>query len=144
MDTIVLGAGMVGVGTALALQQRGHAVILVDRTQPGRETSYGNAGIIQREAVQPYAFPRDIVTLARIASGISNDAHYHPGALWGVAPQLFRYGAASAPRQRGRGKTWTCAAMRQRRARANARRRTADRWRPRGKRSRGGSGAIPD
>ena len=99
MDTIVLGAGMVGVGTALALQQRGHAVILVDRTQPGRETSYGNAGIIQREAVQPYAFPRDIVTLARIASGISNDAHYHPGALWGVAPQLFRYWAASAPRR---------------------------------------------
>lgn len=98
MDVIVLGAGMVGVGSALALQQRGHAVTLVDRTGAGRETSYGNAGIIQREAVRPYAFPRDIITLARIATGISNDAHYHPGALWSVAPQLFRYWASSAPR----------------------------------------------
>lgn len=99
MEIIVLGAGMVGVGTALALQQRGNAVTLIDRTQPGRETSCGNAGIIQREAVQPYAFPRDIATLARIVSGKSNDAHYHVGALLRMAPQLFRYWASSAPRR---------------------------------------------
>mgnify|MGYP000054458480 CR=1 FL=1 len=99
MEIIVLGAGMVGVGTALALQQRGHAVTLIDRTQPGRETSYGNAGIIQREAVRPYAFPRDVATLARIVSGRSNDAHYHMGALSRMAPQLFRYWVSSAPRR---------------------------------------------
>ena len=99
MDIIVLGAGMVGVGTALSLQQRGHAVTLVDRAQPGRETSYGNAGIIQREAVRPYPFPRDVVTLARIATGISNDAHYHLGALGRIAPALWRYWSASAPRR---------------------------------------------
>ena len=97
MEIIVLGAGMVGVGTALALQQRGHAVILIDRSQAGRETSYGNAGIIQREAVQPYAFPRDLAILARIVTGRSNDAHYHLGALLRMAPQLFRYWVASAP-----------------------------------------------
>ncbi len=99
MEILVLGAGMVGVGTALALQQRGHAVTLIDRTQPGRETSYRNAGIIQREAVQPYAFPRDIATLARIVSAKSNDVHYHVGALWRMAPHLFRYWASSAPRR---------------------------------------------
>jgi D-amino-acid dehydrogenase len=97
METIVLGAGMVGVSTALALQQRGHAVTLVDRKAPGQETSYGNAGIIQREAVQPYAFPRSIATLARMATGISNDANYHWGALPRLAPALFTYWAASAP-----------------------------------------------
>ena len=48
-EVIVLGAGIVGVSTALALRQRGHAVCLIDRTAPGRETSYGNAGIIQRD-----------------------------------------------------------------------------------------------
>lgn len=97
METIVLGAGMVGVSTALALQQRGHAVTLIDRKAPGQETSYGNAGIIQREAVQPYAFPRNIATLARIATGLSNDAHYHWGAVLRLAPQLLGYWAASAP-----------------------------------------------
>ncbi len=54
-SAIVLGGGMVGVGTALHLQSRGWSVVLVDRKEPGRETSYGNAGIIQSEAVRPYA-----------------------------------------------------------------------------------------
>ena len=43
-DTIVLGAGMVGVGAALALQARGRDVVIVERRgEAGRETSYGNA-----------------------------------------------------------------------------------------------------
>ncbi|MFP3693116.1 winged helix-turn-helix domain-containing protein, partial [Burkholderia sp. SIMBA_048] len=39
--------------------KRGLAVALVDRKAPGNETSFGNAGLIQREGVYPYAFPRD-------------------------------------------------------------------------------------
>src|SRR5690606_19326472 len=58
-SVLVLGGGMVGSCAALHLAQRGHAVTLIDRREPGRETSYGNAGIIQREAVEPYAFPRE-------------------------------------------------------------------------------------
>ena len=50
---LVLGAGMVGTCTALYLQQRGFDVTLVDRGAPGQETSLGNAGLIQREAVEP-------------------------------------------------------------------------------------------
>ena len=46
---LVLGAGMVGTCTALHLQQRGADVTLIDRREPGEETSYGNAGLIQRE-----------------------------------------------------------------------------------------------
>ncbi|MGB1203452.1 MAG: FAD-dependent oxidoreductase, partial [Alloalcanivorax venustensis] len=45
-DILVLGAGMVGVSTAWHLLQRGHRVTLVDHNAPGRETSFGNAGII--------------------------------------------------------------------------------------------------
>ncbi len=37
---------MVGVSCALALQKRGIAVTLIDRKAPGRETSYGNAGVL--------------------------------------------------------------------------------------------------
>ena len=52
MTTIaILGAGMVGTATALALQARGHDCILIDRKPPGRETSYGNAGILQIRAI---------------------------------------------------------------------------------------------
>jgi D-amino-acid dehydrogenase len=56
---IVLGAGMAGVSAALQLQMRGWKVVLVDRKGVGQETSFGNAGIIQSEAVEPYAMPRD-------------------------------------------------------------------------------------
>jgi D-amino-acid dehydrogenase len=47
-DTIVLGAGIVGVSVAAHLQKRGRSVALVDLRQPGNETSFGNAGLIQR------------------------------------------------------------------------------------------------
>ena len=50
---LVIGAGMIGTCTALQLQQRGFDVALVDRRAPGQETSSGNAGLIQREAVEP-------------------------------------------------------------------------------------------
>jgi D-amino-acid dehydrogenase len=75
-NAIVLGAGMVGVSTALHLQQRGWSVTLVDRKSPGGETSHGNAGIIQREAVEPYAMPSDVASLLAIAFGRTNDVHF--------------------------------------------------------------------
>ena len=53
-DVIVLGAGIVGVSVALHLQKRDRDVVLIDRQEAGEETSYGNAGLIQREAVIPY------------------------------------------------------------------------------------------
>ncbi|AGW90528.1 MULTISPECIES: NAD(P)/FAD-dependent oxidoreductase [Cupriavidus] len=96
-EILVLGAGMVGVCTALALRQRGHAVVLVDRQAPGRETSYGNAGIIQREAVQPYAFPREWMAVLRVITRQGNDVHYHPLALASLLPTLARYWRESAP-----------------------------------------------
>jgi glycine/D-amino acid oxidase-like deaminating enzyme len=56
-DVVVLGAGMVGVSVAVHLQKRGKQVVLLDRRPPGEETSYGNGGLIQREAVFPHRFP---------------------------------------------------------------------------------------
>src|SRR5690606_23130263 len=53
-DAIVLGAGIIGVSTALQLARKGKRVVLVDRREPGEETSFGNAGLIQREGVVPY------------------------------------------------------------------------------------------
>lgn len=96
-ETIVLGAGVVGVCIAIHLQRRGRNVLLVDRREPGRETSYGNAGIIQREGVRPRAFPRDLAELARIATKRGLDTRYDLAALPGYAPALLRYWWNSAP-----------------------------------------------
>jgi D-amino-acid dehydrogenase len=96
-DVVVVGAGIVGVSVALHLQKRGRAVVLVDRRQPGEETSFGNAGIVQHEAVLPHAFPQSLGTLWRYALNRSPEARYHLSALPAVAPFLARYWWHSRP-----------------------------------------------
>jgi D-amino-acid dehydrogenase len=94
---IVLGGGMVGVSSAIHLQRRGWSVILVDRKEPGQETSYGNAGVIQSEAVRPYAMPRDPKMLANIALGRANDVHYRLLSFPAHVRPLLKYWWHSAP-----------------------------------------------
>lgn len=96
-EVIVIGAGMVGVSTALHLRLRGHEVMLIDRAAPGEGTSFGNAGIIQREAVIPYAFPRGAGEVLRAALRRGVDISYHRSALVANAGVLLRYWWNSAP-----------------------------------------------
>jgi len=55
--TTVLGAGVVGLSTALYLQRSGHRVTVIDPLPPAGGASYGNAGLIVGEAVVPVALP---------------------------------------------------------------------------------------
>ena len=96
-SAIVLGAGMVGAATALHLQRRGWSVALLDRKPPGQETSYGNAGIIQSEALRPYPMPHDLKTLARIITGRTNDVRYSLASLPHHIGPLFAYWWHSFP-----------------------------------------------
>jgi D-amino-acid dehydrogenase len=97
-DVLVLGAGMVGVGAALHLQQRGRDVILVDRNQlAGEETSFGNAGIIESASVFPLMFPRDFGQILQYATNRAPQVRYELRDLPSVLPWLFRYFLASSP-----------------------------------------------
>ena len=97
-DVAILGAGMVGVSAALHLQARGRDVVLIDRHgAAGLETSFGNAGLIERASMFPYLFPRDPKKLVLYALNLLPEAHYHLSALPGVAPWLWRYFKESAP-----------------------------------------------
>ncbi len=96
-SAIVLGAGMVGTCAAWHLVRRGWSVVLLDRRHPGEETSFGNAGLIQREAVQPYAFPREWGPLSDAALGRGAAVNYHVDALPQLAPRLLRYFQHSGP-----------------------------------------------
>jgi D-amino-acid dehydrogenase len=98
-DVVVAGAGIIGVCIAIHLQKRGNAVLLIDRGEPGGGTSYGNSGLIERQAVVPYAFPREIGRLLAYARNRSVDVHYHPLALPQLAPFLFGYWRHSSERR---------------------------------------------
>src|SRR5215475_2247743 len=97
-DVLVLGAGMVGVGAALHLQQRGRNVVLIDKHEAaGEETSYGNAGIIESASVFPYMFPRDPLQILRYAANRAPEVRYSLVDLPAFLPWLARYYLASAP-----------------------------------------------
>ena len=101
-QVLVLGAGMVGVCTALHLQARGVQVALIDRRPPGEETSHGNAGLIQQEAVAPYPFPFDAALLWAAAKRRSFHIHWHPSAVAAMLPRLARYAWHSRPGRHAR------------------------------------------
>ena len=96
-DVLVLGAGIVGLSLALKLQERDRHVLLVDRALPGAATSFGNAGLIERSTVFPYAFPRDLKTLLAYALGRRHAAHYHWHAMPSLLPWMWRYWKYSSP-----------------------------------------------
>ncbi len=77
----VIGAGMVGVSVALELQRRGAKVTLVDRSEPGRETSYGNAGVLARSSLMPINNPALVSQLLGHLSNKGAALRYDPRFL---------------------------------------------------------------
>lgn len=56
-DVTIVGAGIVGLATALSLQAEGHRTTILDPRAPGTATSFGNAGAIVPGGVVPTATP---------------------------------------------------------------------------------------
>ena len=75
----VIGGGIVGVSNALALQKAGHQVTLIDRGTPGRETSYGNAGVLSESSVAVLNSPGLLKSLPKFLFGRSNSVRFSPG-----------------------------------------------------------------
>ncbi len=100
----VLGAGIVGVSSALALQRKGFTVTLIDRKPPGRETSYGNAGIISRGSIMPFNNPDLWKALPSYLGNRHPALRYRAGYLAANLPWLARFlGNATAASSARRG-----------------------------------------
>ncbi|HUA53587.1 MAG TPA: FAD-dependent oxidoreductase, partial [Candidatus Sulfotelmatobacter sp.] len=93
----VIGAGVVGACTALALRREGYAVTLIERGDPGMGTSYGNAGMLSVTSCVPLASPGilwRVPHLLRDPLGpLAIDWRYLPK----LAPWLIRFVMASRP-----------------------------------------------
>lgn len=95
VDILVLGAGIVGSATAFNLLKKGKSVAIVDRREPGHETSYGNAGIVETDGLEPIIFPRDPAALIRYAGNRAPESHYHPSHLPKLTPWMLALHRAS-------------------------------------------------
>lgn len=90
VKTTVVGAGIVGLATAMQLQRDGRNVRLIDRQAPGTGTSYGNAGIFSVGSFAPVGAPG----LWRKVPGMLADPLGPLTIRWGyfpmIAPWLLR------------------------------------------------------
>jgi glycine/D-amino acid oxidase-like deaminating enzyme len=92
---IVVGAGIVGTATARALQRNGHAVTLLDSAEPGRATSYGNAGFIAIDHVLPLARPSTLKRLPKMLMDRNGPLTVHPPSLPWLLPWMARFARAA-------------------------------------------------
>jgi len=61
-DTIIIGAGIIGLALAIELRKKGLRVLIVERGEPGREASYAAAGML---AASGDEFPRLLKPMAQ-------------------------------------------------------------------------------
>ncbi|OJJ10739.1 FAD-binding oxidoreductase [Alphaproteobacteria bacterium AO1-B] len=53
----IIGAGIIGVSTAIWMQREGHKVILIDKAGPGEGASHGNGGVLASCSMIPVTVP---------------------------------------------------------------------------------------
>lgn len=93
----VLGAGTVGVCTALSLLREGYAVTLIDRDAPGTGCSFGNGGLIQTGACVPIATPGVLRQVPAMLLDPDGPLVIRWRHLPTLAPYLLRFVAAARP-----------------------------------------------
>lgn len=101
-EVTVLGAGIVGICCALSLAERGAKVRLIDKGEPGQETSFGNAGVISPWSVIPQSLPGLWKQVPRLMFGayrpLSVRAGFWPRMVpWGL--KFLRQGTESRVRR---------------------------------------------
>lgn len=94
-DVVVVGAGLIGLTSALKLCQEGLRVLVIDRDEPGKGASFGNAGYLATELVNPLSTPDTL----RRAPGLLLDPHgplaLPPRYLPALMPWLLRFTLAA-------------------------------------------------
>ena len=84
----ILGAGIVGLCTALSLLERGVKVRVIERGDPGQETSYGNAGVISPWSIIPQISPGLWKNIPRLMFGPTRPLSIH----WSTWPAMVPWG----------------------------------------------------
>jgi D-amino-acid dehydrogenase len=98
-DVVVVGGGIVGAACAFTLRREGLDVLLIDRGEPERAASWGNAGHFAYEQVLPLATPDLWRRLPRLFFGRQSPLRIPPRNLPALAPWLARFAWNTRPSQ---------------------------------------------
>ncbi|MEK1940244.1 MAG: FAD-dependent oxidoreductase [Pseudomonas sp.] len=88
---LVVGAGVVGIATALCLQRQGWTVTLLDRQPPGTATSFGNACTFATYSVEPVATPGIWKQAPALLLKADSPLTVRPAYLSKIAPWLWQF-----------------------------------------------------
>ncbi|WP_178133216.1 NAD(P)/FAD-dependent oxidoreductase [Vineibacter terrae] len=95
LPVAVIGAGVVGMATARALQRAGRAVVVLDGEAPGRKTSFGNAGFIAIDHVLPLCRPDVLRRVPKMLRDADGPLTIHlPSLIW-LLPWMTRFALAA-------------------------------------------------
>jgi D-hydroxyproline dehydrogenase len=100
----VIGAGIIGLNIALALQERGVSVRLLESAPEGRSASWGNAGHIAVEQVEPLASLSSIRSLPSRLFMRGGAASFPLGQIHHWLPFGLRLLSAARPQRFTKGK----------------------------------------
>ncbi len=92
---VVIGAGVVGLTTALELQRRGYSVLVLDREGIAAQASAGNAGAFAFSEVEPLATPGIIRKAPKWLLDPLGPLSVPPSYALKIAPWMFRFWKAS-------------------------------------------------
>ncbi|MFO0997865.1 MAG: FAD-dependent oxidoreductase [Alphaproteobacteria bacterium] len=95
----VIGAGVVGLATALKLRRLGHRVTLYDPEPPGSMTSFGNAALIATSFVVPLAMPGFWKQIPEMLLDPLGPLAFRWGHMPSMLPWFLKILRASTPRE---------------------------------------------
>ncbi|ROU04200.1 NAD(P)/FAD-dependent oxidoreductase [Histidinibacterium lentulum] len=110
-DILVIGAGVIGITTALALQRAGRRVRVIDRRGVAAEASRGNAGAFAFTDIEPLATPGILRRAPLWLLDPLGPLSVPPSHAFSIAPWLWRFWRASRPRRYRAGVTAQAALM---------------------------------
>ncbi|MBB4188476.1 D-amino-acid dehydrogenase [Sinorhizobium terangae] len=90
-DVTVIGGGIVGVCSAIALQDEGYRVELVDRGLETEAASYGNCGLLAVGEVVPISKPGILPKIPKWLSDPKSPLFVRPKDMIGQMPWLLRF-----------------------------------------------------
>lgn len=96
-QSLVIGGGVIGVCAALALQRLGRDVAIVDAGNPADGASFGNAGVIAADLIDPLSSGPNLRRAPRLLLHPDGALAIPPTYLPALRPWLTRFIAASMP-----------------------------------------------
>jgi glycine/D-amino acid oxidase-like deaminating enzyme len=97
VEIAIVGAGVVGLATALRLAAEGRDVLLIDPNGPGSGASFGNAGTIAEYACMPVGNPAVLRALPKLLLDPDSPFSLRWPALLQLAPWLTQFVRQSLP-----------------------------------------------